>query len=62
MLLLDIASKEPKQVKLLSMSGQVIRSYIIPAGTKKYPMELSGIAQGVYSISLGTKYIKLVVE
>lgn len=62
MLLLDIASKEPKQVKLLSMSGRVIRSYIIPAGTKKYPMELSGIAQGVYSISLGTKYIKLVVE
>lgn len=62
-LLLGKASKVPTQLNLLNMAGQIIRSYTIPAGNRQYTLDLSNIAQGVYSISIeGTKYIKLIVE
>jgi hypothetical protein len=62
-LVLDKTYKAPIQVKVSNILGQTIHTYTIPAGTNKYPIDLDGMAQGMYTISIDRyESIKLIVE
>lgn len=65
-ILLGNAVKTPTEIMLQNMSGQTVRRFKIPAGSKQHPMDLNGLAQGMYTISIETpgsvQNIKLVIE
>lgn len=62
-LMLDKTYKAPIQVKVSNILGQTIHTYTIPVGANKCPIDLDGMAQGMYTISIDRfESIKLVVE
>lgn len=65
MIVLDKAAPSDKEVRLLNVLGQTVQQFSIPAGSKQYPLDISGLAQGMYTISIGSSgntNIKFIVE
>lgn len=66
MIQMDKTTKVAREVRILNVLGQTVHSFTMPAGIKQYPLNLSSLAQGMYTISIEasghTENIKLVVE